>query len=340
VGEARSGGVTQHERVAHLDNVKAILVVLVVVGHAIEALRGRAPEGLYAAIYSFHMPAFVLLSGYLSRNWEPDARRLRVLVGTLALPFMIFQVLLGAEFALLTGTAFPRDLATPRGATWFLLALMWWRLGTPVLRALRHPVACTLVVAVALPLDPNVGSLLAIGRTAGLVPFFALGMVLRPRVFEWLGWRAVRGVAWVALAGIVAGGLMWGWRIDRGFLYHRAAYDADDGLWTSMAIRLAALAIGLVGAAAITAIASRRRRWYTVVGVNSLSVYLVHLVVLQAARWVEPAAGILRGDGGVGVTAAVVGAGVALALALGTARVTRATAWLVHPARGSAWLVR
>jgi fucose 4-O-acetylase-like acetyltransferase len=323
----------------YLDNVKAILVTLVVVGHGIEALKGTIPEGLYIAIYSFHMPAFAALSGYLSRAWEPDRRRCRQLIAGLIAPFVIFQVLLAGEFSLLTGSPFPRDLLTPRGATWFLLALAWWRLATPALRFLRAPVIVAAAISVLAPLDPNMSSVAAVSRTVGFLPFFVLGLVLRPGAFSVLRRPLVRVAAGVVLAGIVAGGILGGDSVARGWLYMRSPYRPDDGTVRSLLIRLAVLAVGVLGAAAVASLAARGRTWFTVIGVNSLNVYLTHLVVLQAARWLEPTTGVLRGEAGIAKTAAVVACAAGLAWGLGSIPVVKVTRWLTHPDFLARWVV-
>jgi fucose 4-O-acetylase-like acetyltransferase len=322
----------------HLDNIKAVLVVLVVVGHGIEALRGRVPEGLYVAIYSFHMPAFVLLSGYLSRSWKPDPAHLRALATGLLAPFVLFQVLLAAELAIIAGVRFPGDLLLPRGATWFLLALAWWRLGVPLMRLLRRPALLVLALAASVmaPIDQNLDSLAALGRTVGFLPFFALGMVLPSAVFAWLG-RLVSRICGVAvLTGLLVAGLAWGWKADRGWLYLRSHYHAVDGTVESVLIRLAVLAIGLIGSAAIAAVVSRRQCWFTVVGANSLTVYLAHLPVMLAARHLEPLKGLVRGQGTIAITVGVVLVAVGVALTLGSRPVSRMIGFLVTPH----WLTR
>lgn len=54
-----------------LDRLRLLLMVLVVFGHLLELFPGA--EKLYRVIYSFHMPAFLFLSGYFARL---DLRRL------------------------------------------------------------------------------------------------------------------------------------------------------------------------------------------------------------------------------------------------------------------------
>ena len=69
-----------------------VLVTLVVVGHSIglvEATQGS--HWVYDFIYFWHIPAFVFVSGYLSKSFEWDRRRMKSLLYTLAIPYLIFE---------------------------------------------------------------------------------------------------------------------------------------------------------------------------------------------------------------------------------------------------------
>ena len=56
----------QKERLLAIDNMKAFLIGCVVLGHLCEVIRFPYSSYLYLLIYSFHMPAFVFLSGFCS----------------------------------------------------------------------------------------------------------------------------------------------------------------------------------------------------------------------------------------------------------------------------------
>ena len=52
------------------DNAKMLLVTLVVVGHAWTLLPDdRVAGGLFDFLYAWHVPAFVMVTGYLSRSF-------------------------------------------------------------------------------------------------------------------------------------------------------------------------------------------------------------------------------------------------------------------------------
>ena len=54
------------EREYQYDNMKFILILLVVFGHLLEYIRGDISENIYR-IYTFHMPVFVFISGYFAK---------------------------------------------------------------------------------------------------------------------------------------------------------------------------------------------------------------------------------------------------------------------------------
>lgn len=49
------------------DNIKIVLIILVLFGHALEEISLENGYGIIrACIYSFHMPVFIFISGYFS----------------------------------------------------------------------------------------------------------------------------------------------------------------------------------------------------------------------------------------------------------------------------------
>lgn len=50
------------------DNLKALLIFLVVFGHVLESVPGEYRRIIYLTIYTFHMPMFIYISGYFSKT--------------------------------------------------------------------------------------------------------------------------------------------------------------------------------------------------------------------------------------------------------------------------------
>ena len=58
-----------------IDNIKGLLILLVVFGHSLELVRinSGVANFMYIFIYTFHMPVFVFYAGYLSKNYKKGA---------------------------------------------------------------------------------------------------------------------------------------------------------------------------------------------------------------------------------------------------------------------------
>lgn len=298
-----------------LDNARYWVMLLVVVGHVLTALIDEvdAARAVYRWIYLFHMPVFILISGYTARNYSGSPRQVRRMVGTLVVPYLLVEFGLEVVEAWLAGETLSLHLLEPTWLTWFIAALFVWRLTTPIWQAIRWPVpvavACSLIGGLA-----PVSDVLAIPQIIGYLPFYVAGMQLRREHFDRLrDWR-VRIVSAVALA--IAGAVCVlepkDWLIS--WLYWRDAY-AEAPLYASpldgMADRAAIMVLGFVLAAAALALVPHGQAWYSRMGQRTLYCYLLHGFVIL---WLEyyGAFEYLGARGGIGLTILVI-SGLALA---------------------------
>jgi len=314
-----------------LDNAKMGLVTLVVVGHLLALLPADGPGGrLYDFLYLWHMPAFVFVSGYLSRGFRYSPARLWQLVTTLLVPYVLFEGAL-AWFRINVGGEQMRDLWTdPHFPFWYLLAMVAWRLATPLFR----PLAGGVLVAVAICvvggfLEGDWVRWLDAPRILGFLPFFVLGLKTTPEALEWLRGRfpALVGVATFAVLWLIAGSFeQWA---SRPYLYYRPYTLLEDPTSTAIATRLVVMLAGVAGALAWLALVPRVGGWFTRMGAATLVVYLFHgfavkeLEYLGFVEWAHdrPWLGLI----------AAVGSGVALALALAAPPVRRVLERVVDP---------
>ena len=81
-------------RIAYWDNLKGILIALVVLGHTGTALGDK----WLSVIYAFHMPLFVFVSGYFSRKkdsfWD-STMRLIILYLIFNTAYILLDIALG-----------------------------------------------------------------------------------------------------------------------------------------------------------------------------------------------------------------------------------------------------
>lgn len=324
-------------RDARLDNAKFILIALVVIGHAIEPLTDYGPSGaLYYWIYFFHMPAFIMISGYLSRSFDASSKRVEKLVLSLAVPYLIFWALHQTFYAVERG-GLPDTLSflKPTWTLWFLVALFVWRLTVPVWQRLRWPVAISLAVSL-FATTTDLGTTLSVGRVLSLLPFFVLGLSLRREHFAYLDrlWVRICSVLILAVTAVLA--IPVSDRFSRDWLFWRDSLtDRDiDPIMPSLVIRLTFMGIALAMTFAVLALTPKRRTWFTSLGAYTLFVYLGHsvfLLVFKASPWYDLV------SGPVGLVSTLMVA-VGLTLVLCTPWVRKAMGWAVDPQL--TWLLR
>jgi fucose 4-O-acetylase-like acetyltransferase len=312
-----------------LDNAKFLAILLVVAGHAIEELRDvRAAHVVYLFVYMFHMPVFIVVTGYLSRNSSFSGGKARKLVTTVGVPYVVFQVLYSVLAWRLHGDPLGTPL-TPYWLMWFLVAVFLWRLSVPVWQQLRWPMAVAVVLAL---LDgfADLGDTLALNRVLGFLPFFVFGLFLKPGHFELLK----RPIARVLGVAVLAGGLAVAFFADRHMATEwtfrnngNAHFHVDDLTGTLMRVGMLLASAALT--AAFLAVVPARRRWFTSLGAATLYAYLLHGFVIRIAQylgWYRNA--WLHTPSGAAATA--VGAA-ALAALLCLPPVRHLTRWLIEP---------
>ncbi|MGX1564880.1 acyltransferase family protein [Streptomyces sp. NPDC055506] len=293
--EAAAPAQPSGQRDAFFDNAKYLAIVLVAMGHSWEPLRdgSRAASALYMVVYAFHMPAFIIISGYFSRSFDAGPGRIRRLITGLAVPYVVFET----AYTLFTRWTDqepdrPVSLLDPLYLTWFLAALFIWRLTTPVWRHVRWPLPVALVIAMLATLSPSVGNDLDLQRTLQFLPYFVLGLCLKPEHFRLVRRRKVRVLAVPVFAAALAVAYWAVPRMTGAWFYHRdSAEELAAPSWSGPVMTLVIFGCSLVLVACFLAWVPGRRAWFTVLGAGTLYGYLLHGFVAQGSKfwgWYEP----------------------------------------------------
>lgn len=279
------------QRDPFLDNAKYLTILLVAIGHVWDPLRddSRMAGALYFVLYTFHMPAFIVVSGYLSRSFEGKPRQIKRLVTGVLVPYVIFQTVY--TFFMRWASDNPdREFhyQEPGFALWFLVALFLWRLTTPLWKSMRWPLPVALAVAVAAGVTPSINSDLNLMRVAAFLPYFVLGLQLRPEHFQIVTRRRFRMLALPVFAGAL---LVAYWAVPRmskgWFLHDKAAQDLGAPAWVGGVMTLATFGCGLVLTAAFLSLVPRRHMWFTSLGAGTLYAYLIHVYPIKISREFE-----------------------------------------------------
>ncbi|WP_369208301.1 acyltransferase family protein, partial [Streptomyces sp. PU-14G] len=269
-----------------LDNAKFLLVVLVVLAHnwAPVADGMRGVKAAWLLVYAFHLPALILLSGYLSRGFTGRPEQVRRLLTHVLVPYLAFEVAYAGMDTLLWDRPFAVTPTRPSFVCWFLAALFVWRLTAPLWHAVRWPVALAALVSVGTGFL-HVGGEPALPRLLMYWPWFVLGLRLRPEHLRALWSRAARLCALPVVAAAVVGAWWAAPRVSRDWLLMEATSD-ELGLSPLMyvGVRSALFGVGAVLVAAFLALVSSRPTRFSALGACALYPFLLHGLVFEAVE--------------------------------------------------------
>ena len=170
------------ERNYLIDNLKVVLMLMVVFGHVIEYYIKSSDllMGIYIFIYLFHMPLFVFISGYFSKNVE----KCRVgILKSLLIPYVFFNIVWYVIASIWTGE-FIFSLFNPGWTLWYLISLFIWRLLIKYLSKIKYIIAISILGSLIISIIPNSYSLGFILRTVTFLPFFLIGYFTKERTIN------------------------------------------------------------------------------------------------------------------------------------------------------------
>ncbi|WP_328452467.1 acyltransferase family protein [Streptomyces sp. NBC_00386] len=276
------------QRDAFFDNAKYLAIVLVAMGHAWEPLKGgsRVLEALYTVVYAFHMPAFIIISGYFSRSFDMRPDRLKRLVTGVAVPYVLFET----AYSLFDRFVWDApdqaiSLLDPWYLTWFLAALFVWRLTTPVWKLVRWPLPLAVCLALLASVSPEIGDDLDLQRVLQFLPFFVLGLFMKPEHFQLVRRREVRILSVPVLAAALLVGYWAVPRMNTAWFFHRdSAQELGAPWWAGVFMTLALYCCSLVLTVCFFAWVPRRTLWFTALGAGTLYGYLLHGFVVKASE--------------------------------------------------------
>ncbi|MFE6662725.1 acyltransferase family protein [Streptomyces sp. NPDC057697] len=276
-------------RDAYFDNVKYLAIVLVAVAHSWEPVMdgSRTARALYMVAYTFHMPAFIIVSGYFSRSFDMSAAKVKRLITGVAVPYIVFETAYSL-FNRFAGDSADTSISLldPWYLTWFLVALFIWRITTPVWQSLRHPLPVALVIAVLASLSPSIGDDLDLQRVLQFLPFFVLGLRLKPEHFQLVRRREVRMLALPLFAGALAFAYWVAPRMQLGWFYRsNSAQEMGAPWWSGAVMTLAMFGCALLLTIGFLSWVPRRPMWFTVLGAGTICGYLLHGFLIKGAGY-------------------------------------------------------
>ena len=161
------------ERIFLYENLRFALIVLVVIGHAIEfnVAESKVYRSIFLWIYSFHMPLFLFLSGMFHKN----ENILTKAMGYISIGFL-WKILYFIEKMLLFGDA-SFSFLSDSGIPWYMFVLSIYIVVSYGLRNInkRFLLTFSIMLACFVGYDASIGDFLYLSRAVVFYPFFLLG---------------------------------------------------------------------------------------------------------------------------------------------------------------------
>ncbi|MDR3147840.1 MAG: acyltransferase family protein [Treponema sp.] len=265
-----------------LDNIKGLLIFLVVFGHVMQKYIHNRASYIYIAfviIYCFHMPLFVFLSGYFSKDASKARDRA---FERFLLPYIVWE-LVWFIVNKVSGWNSEFNFAVPWFAYWYFVSLFTLCLLLPVLARIRCIVPLLFILALVSGLYTVYGSPFSLGRTICFSGFFMLGYFCDRGVLETIrkhriavlvpALLTVTALILICLTPYVRSRLG---KIERSLwmaeAYRSTPIAAVDGLVIRSTIIIAAFFLG----AFVIAVTPRGKSYLSRIGKNSLTVFVLH----------------------------------------------------------------
>lgn len=259
-------------RSSYLDNIKGILIFLVVFGHFLfDYQDNNVVNAIVQIIYLFHMPAFVFISGYLSKS--KNAKTINSLL-KLFIAYFIFNGMFLILNILRHGEV---SILIPYLSYWYLIAMIAWRATIEPLSKIKLALPLSVIIALAVGFCPFINNVLAISRIIAFYPFFLLGYKLDKsfiKKYEDMNSRK-KCLLGILLLVLVIGDSL----ITRGFLdlnNDNLTMEAYENI-SELAIRALMFIISIIAILMLLVITSAKKLpLLTMAGRNSLSIFLLH----------------------------------------------------------------
>ena len=259
------------------DNLKALMLFLVVIGHILDPYIERQDilyRYLMQYIYLFHMPMFAFITGYFTKNTE-KARNSAV--RNVLVPYIFWQLLyiITALLFIRLGLAsyntdvFKPSLLLPSSPLYYLLCVFVWKVFAADLKKLRFPVLFSFAAGLFISVVFDEAFHIGWGACFSLMIFFVLGLLCTKEHVE-----KIRNIPHAIAAAILAAAVIPSVLLPYSFRNVRFTYESV-GLSPAQGIGYRALfyliAILMIGA--LINLFPDRKNIFSQVGTNAILVY-------------------------------------------------------------------
>ncbi len=267
------------QRINYYDNLKGILIILVVFAHCLYGYQSFSDVNLVTdTIYVFHMPAFVFITGFLSKSAHSRSKEA---LGRLLAAYLIFNTVM--MLYSLTSDGSSISLLTPYNSCWYLLAVIAWRAVSGWASQQKGIMVWSILLALTAGFFGDVTNLLSVGRIIAFYPFFLAGFLMpadKVLVKDKSVTLYVKGFVLTVAAVVLAALFVYRYGISDSVLLMYSYSDISNLLYRTIIFSVSALFI----LGFCVCVPNVKIPFITKMGRNSLSVFLLHRILTLVAQ--------------------------------------------------------
>lgn len=260
------------------DNCKVLLIFLVVVGHFVGPAT-RDNDFLLAlkwVIVSFHMPAFILISGYFSKK-TPS---FKVLIQKLAIPYVVYEIIYYLLYTFLMHKDTSLALLKPKFTLWYLMALFFWRVITPYVKKIPGYLIVTILAGLLIGFSNMENNFLTIPRALVFYPYFLAGTLLeRETVTKLRSSKKEKLLSVFGLTAIILFVIFLGLktRVPMQIFYGRYNYSSmKQEMIEGLLWRLLTYGVGFSMTYGMLILMTEKKLFCSYIGTRTMAIYLFH----------------------------------------------------------------
>ena len=255
------------------DNLRGLAIILVVFGHFISScFMFFTFDVVYTAIYLFHMPLFIFISGYFSKV-APDSNFKAL--KNIFIPFLLFDTLWIISAFLIDGNLARTMYIIPGFGLWYLLSLFFWRTFLPAASRIKYVFWFSIALALFIGTIDFKTNFLAISRTLCFFPVFLFGYYFKDLKEKFTFNKYLAAGAFVAL--LISATLFFAPKTKELLLFRVSYVGMNIGNLEGIILRLIVISVGILCCIFLFNVMTSKKTFLTKMGRNSLAIYVLHL---------------------------------------------------------------
>lgn len=270
----------QHERNYYFDNLKSLLIFLVVITHGMEYVYSTHSKlrAISIIVYSFHMPLFVFVSGYFAKLSSKSNKS--KFINTIKI-YLIAQFLYNLlYFYVFKPKNYSFTFVYANWTLWYLLSLAFWYIISDYITDFKKGLIIAFILSLVIGFDKHIEAYISLSRTIGFLPYFLIGYYFDTKYLKYIEKYKLQLITLL----FISVGVLYSLRnvIDIRMFFNSYAYKQfGSDLFKGFYLRLLSYPIAFIMSLGIMACIPKTKNLFSYFGKITLYIYLVHSGVIR-----------------------------------------------------------